>query len=343
MSTWVLLSIWLTGPIDLSMLEPLNGITISCQRAGQVWASDAFAADLDRLQALGVNSVSIHPYGRVRQDGSVRMSRLFDQDPPPHVVRPIREAKRRGMRIMVKPHLAYWGSGWSWRGEIDFPDPQARARFWGEYRDWIVALARWSQDADIFVVGTELKLLLNDETQWRTLIDEVRSVTSAKLTYAANWDVYAHITWWDALDAIGIQAYFPLTQASDPSREELHAAWEPIMNQLQRFHHRWRRPILFTEFGYNTSLHAAAEPWRHEEHLVEDAMKLQARCLDVGLAVIGEQREWLVGAFLWKWFVGATRHENFLLNEPWMRQTIRQSWCTTPFEQPPMRTHRKLP
>jgi hypothetical protein len=60
------------------------------------------------------------------------------------------------------------------------------------------------------------------EKEWRRVIAAVRGVTSARLTYAANFDAYQRVAFWDALDAIGIQAYFPLTDkatsASAPLR-----------------------------------------------------------------------------------------------------------------------------
>ena len=57
---------------------------------------------------------------------------------------------------------------------------------------------------------------------------------------------------------------------------------------------------------------------------------LQARCLDVALDVLEREREWLRGAFLWKWFVGAAPGENFVQDTPALRSVIRGAWGDNP-------------
>ena len=40
--------------------------------------------------------------------------------PPDYIARPIREAHAQGLKVLIKPHIAYWGSPFRWRGEIKF-------------------------------------------------------------------------------------------------------------------------------------------------------------------------------------------------------------------------------
>ena len=123
------------------------------------------------------------------------------------------------MSICIKPHIAYWGSSFSWRGEIEFSREDAWDRFWRDYRAWITLLAEACREADGFVVGTELDRTLRFEDEWRALIADVRAHTGAPLTYAANWTDYQRVPFWDALDVIGIQAYFPLTDQRPPAEK----------------------------------------------------------------------------------------------------------------------------
>ena len=45
---------------------------------------------------------------------------------------------------------------------------------------------------------------------------------SGKLTFGANWYLeYEDVTFWDDLDYIGIQAYFPLTKKENQGVDEL--------------------------------------------------------------------------------------------------------------------------
>lgn len=303
----------------------MRGVTISTHRAGQEWASDMMVPTLTEIQQLGGNWVAIHPYAAIAADGTVRSWSFGPNRTPEHVLRPIREAHALGLKILIKPHLAYWGSPFSWRGEIEFKDDASWKRFWDSYRTWIVQLAGVAREADGFVVGTELDRMLGFDTEWRTLIAEVRKQTKAPLTYAANWSDYQRVGFWDALDSIGIQAYFPVTEAENPSAAELRRGWSQGMKKLSAFSALHDRPIIFTELGYNRSFTAAARPWEYHTDGPE-AETFQRACLTAALEAV-EKEPRVVGVFLWKWFPGPRpAGRNFQLATPGMRQTIRDAW-----------------
>ena len=79
----------------------------------------------------------------------------------------------------------------------------------------------------------KLDRMLTFEEEWRALIAEVRQHTDAPLTYAANWTDYRQVPFWDALDIIGIQAYFPLTDDPDYDEEDIRAGWAKRMGELR--------------------------------------------------------------------------------------------------------------
>ena len=324
--------------LDLFMVSPeaplaqetvWRGMTISCQGYGRIWGTDVFAAELDRLKTLGVNSISIHPYARIGGDGAVSWRWSMDE-PPEYLTRPIREARQRGLTIMIKPHLAYWGGPFSWRGEIGFSEPEQRRRFFDQYKRWIVLLARVTRDADLFVLATELKANVFSDSQWRELVAAVRQETSAQLTLAPNWDDFENVSFWGDLDLIGVQGYFPISQKDDPSDDDLRQGWALVIERLKKVQTAHRKPVVFTEFGYNRSMKAAAEPWLYQQDTAEEAEIFQARCLEVGLNILARERAWLRGAFLWKWFAGPTRRENFILDTPRLREVIVRNWRTDP-------------
>ena len=113
---------------------PVRGITISTHRGGQDWGSDRMPEALAAIRTLGANWVAIHPYARVGGDGSVR-TRYSGATAPVHITRPIREAQSAGLKILIKPHLSYWGSPFGWRGEIGFENDEAWERFWRDYEN----------------------------------------------------------------------------------------------------------------------------------------------------------------------------------------------------------------
>src|SRR6188474_2411680 len=85
----------------------LKGMTVSCQTSGWEWATPEMARTLDELKSLGVNSVAIHPYAQIQNDGHVRFR---SDDSFRHITVPLDWARQRGMSVMLIPHIAYWGT-----------------------------------------------------------------------------------------------------------------------------------------------------------------------------------------------------------------------------------------
>jgi len=181
-----------------------RGMTISCQTWGYEWATPQMKLSLLELKQLGVNSFAIHPYARIKNDGGIKFTHSLDQE---HISVPLRWAKELDMNVMLKPHLAYWGSKFSWRGDINFNYEKEWQQFFNDYKKWIVIQAQIAENykADIFCIGVEYKHSIKYENEWREIISEIRKVYSGKLTYGANWDTYAKISFWDELDYIGIR------------------------------------------------------------------------------------------------------------------------------------------
>lgn len=303
--------------LAVALCAPVRGMTVSTPTYGPEWGAPAMDATLEHLDGLGVNWVSYHPYARVYPDG--RVEGRVDHD---WLVHPIRAAHARGQKVLVKPHLAYWGSGFSWRGDIRFDDPEAEARFFREYSTWITDLAVVTREADAFSVGTELDGTLDDEAAWRWVIGLVRAVHPGALTYAANWDAVDRVPFWDAVDCIGVQAYFPITERSSPSDAMIDAGWDRVLGRLRRLSERTDKPIVFTELGYDAAAHALKEPWRSGSGDPE----LQRRALDAALRAIDREPA-VVGAFLWKWFPGEVQRGDFRMSSPPLQAVIRQRWA----------------
>ncbi|WP_103030119.1 glycoside hydrolase family 113 [Salinibacter altiplanensis] len=218
-----------------------------------------------------------------------------------------RQADALGMGVILKPHL--WVGGYDEtqdRSTIGF-ESDARWREWeANYRRFLLLYARLAAevDADALVLGTELTRAATERPHfWRGLADSVRAVYDGKLTYAANWhEAYERIQFWDALDYVGVQAYFPLTEAEDPSLAALQEGWRPHRAALAKIHERTGRPILLTEIGYRSAVGAAAAPWEWPERddgAVPDSA-LQARCYRAFLSTVG-RAPWLKGGIIWKW------------------------------------------
>lgn len=304
-----------------------RGMTVSCPTWGWEWGSDAMVESMAHLKTLGVDSVAIHPYASVRDDGTLVVRGQDPADPPDWITRPIEEAHRLGMTLMIKPHIAYWGSSFSWRGEVDFPGPEQLDRFFTGYHAWMVDMAQMAGDADVLVVGTELDRITHHEERWRALIKDVRAHYAGPITYAANWDSYEATPFWDALDYVGIQGYFPvLPDGVDPTDDALAAGWQGIAGSLARFSSKAGKPVLLTELGYNRSARAPYEPWVYRQGGT-GAEDIQQRTLAVALRAIDAEPR-IAGAYLWKWFPGELQRGDFLLSEDRLQDVIKAGWAT---------------
>ncbi|PZR76010.1 MAG: hypothetical protein DLM73_03810, partial [Chthoniobacterales bacterium] len=85
-----------------------KGVTVSCQTWGIEWQTPEMEKALDELKSLGVNSIAIHPYAQIREDGQVVSGRRSGTSTT-HITTPLRWAHERGMSAMLIPHIAYWG------------------------------------------------------------------------------------------------------------------------------------------------------------------------------------------------------------------------------------------
>ena len=303
----------------------VRGITISTHGGGRDWGQDAIVPTMSDIRTLGANWVATHPYGSISQDGTVGQRTSDGDAAPAHWTRPIQEAHALGLKICIKPHLAYWRSGFSWRGEISFDTDEQWVRFWRDYRDWMLTIVAACTEADAIVIGTELDRTLAHEQEWRALITDVRRIYKGPITYAANWSDYRQVAFWDALDIIGIQGYFPVAETESPTEADIRSGWEEVIAELRSYSIEQNRNVVFTELGYNQSYMAASEPWNYQ---VDDdgARAVQELCWRAAFdAIDGEPR--VVGALLWKWFpyprpIG----RNFQLATPRIMPIIAKAW-----------------
>jgi hypothetical protein len=267
---------------------------------------------LPRLHDLGVTHVTLVSFGwqRAADDPQVRIDTSDGWYSESHRgIRALaRQADTLGMGVILKPHI--WIGGYDDkqdRSEIGFDSPKNWTRWETSYRRFLLLYARLAAeiDADVLVLGTELSSVATSRPQFfRALADTVRTVYDGKLTYAANWhEEYRKIAFWDALDYVGVQAYFPLVDTADPSLDTLRARWRTHRQALAEVHRRTDRPVLLTEVGYRSARTAAAAPWRwpeREDESVPADSALQARCYRAFLSTMRDT-PWFTGAVIWKW------------------------------------------
>ncbi len=302
-----------------------RGMVVSCPGWGPIWGSPAMGETLVELGELGVEAVAIHPYGWVKRDGRVEFRPAQELD---FLARAVALAEEAGIELFWKPHLGYWGQ-FSWRGAIDFGDDRAAwDRFFADYEAFILDQARFAARYELprLAVGVELDATLEFEAAWRRILAGVRAVYSGTLVYAANWDRIEDVPFWDALDEIGVHAYFPLSDSPAPGRPELEAGWLGPLQRLRTLSERFGKPVLVAEIGYNLHPKAAREPWEYATLDTESARSLRHALIDVALEVL-EAEEFVSGMYWWKWMPGSSsRRRNFSMREAGAREVLARRW-----------------
>ncbi len=218
------------------------------------------------------------------------------------VARTLAQVRRAGMRVALMPVVRLKRRGpHDWRGVIA---PADGLDAWFEsYRRFVVPLARVAQNARAqrFVVGSELGSLEPYQDHWRALISELRDDFSGVLSYSANWDHAHTVQFWDALDEVGLTAYFPLAASDEPSSaESLARAWRTPRAAIEDLRRRIGKPVLITEIGYPSQASAAGQPW-DDASSEELDLHLQQR-LYRSFCDAFSQTPSISGFYVWNWF-----------------------------------------
>ena len=212
----------------------------------------------------------------------------------------IEMAQEKGLRVMLKPHL--WISHGSFTGDLNYESDEDWSDWEKGYQNYIITYAKLAEkhEVELFCLGTELKTFVNERPEfWDRLIEEVDQVYSGKITYAANWDNYGNIPFWESLDFVGIDAYFPLSNKENPTVNQLTSAWEPWIKEMNKLADRVEKPILFTEYGYLSTTYNCKAPWTDPDQCLinEDAQVHAYEALYQSLW----SKDWFSGGFIWKW------------------------------------------
>ncbi len=259
------------------------------------------ANSLKPISEINANYVAIVPYAftpKGKPEVFFNHKRQWWGEKEEGVVELIKMARLNKLEVMIKPQV-WMHHGWV--GDFSLTNESDWAQWEEAYSKYVLFYARVAAENDVklFCIGTEYKQVATKRPEyWKSLIKRVRAIYSGKLTYAANWDEYDSVKFWNDLDFIGVNAYFPLSKAESPSVDQLKAKWRNIIPDLRSFAKQYEKPILFTEFGYRSVNNAAGNQWEL------DAMPLnltvQANAFHAFFETVWRDDQ-IAGGFIWKW------------------------------------------
>ena len=238
------------------------------------------------LPQHGINSIALVPYGwssakppRVRIGGGPE---TWESDEG--VVALARLAHSLGMKVLLKP--AIWES---YKLDVSADD---RAAWFADYALFLDHYARLAKQihADVFFVGGEFNHLSRYDADWRRMIARARQSYPGPLVYGASFgEEFETITFWDALDYIGLQEYYPLP-------DDLSAGG--VVEKVESVQAKFSKPVIFTEAGFPAYAAPNRQPWEDGQggKLAPDD---QARCYEAILRAFYD-RPWFQGVYWWK-------------------------------------------
>jgi HD-GYP domain-containing protein (c-di-GMP phosphodiesterase class II) len=276
---------------------PGQGANITAYTRDAYHGSAATQA-LDRLHDDGIRRVAIVVTWYMTDPAASAVAPDPRRTPSDSAVTELaRNAKARGLSVLIKPQVDVRDG--SFRGDIQ---PQSRSAWFASYQAMISHYASLADHAgaDAMTVGVELRSLSQDATDFDAVIAAARLRFDGTLTYAANWDEAEQVPFWNQLDAIGVDAYYPLASASGESEAQLVAAWKPIVGRLGRLSTNVGRPVMLTELGYAARPDAAVDPAGAGDS--DGPLDTQAQETAYAAALAAWSGvSWLHGIYWWDW------------------------------------------
>jgi len=278
----------------------MNYVTSGRER----FASKYSDASLKTLSKTGTKWVALVVNWYQESCSSTEISPAKHTSSDESVIHAIKTIRSLGMQVMLKPHIDLIDtSGGGWRGEISCASDD-----WDEWFDsygkFMIHYANIAQEykVDMFCIGTELSSVsIMKESLWKEkVIGPVKGIYTGPLIYAANWDEeYQSVVFWDEMDYVGIDAYFPLSDKERPTYKEILKGWDRWVVDIEEFQAKVDKPIVFTETGYCSASGATKKPWEEVAKGSVD-MALQADCYKALMKTFWRKR-WFYGVYWWRW------------------------------------------
>jgi hypothetical protein len=263
--------------------------------------------DIMPVVSLNANWVTLMPYGFIGEDHKIQFNSQWQWwgEKDEGIIKTIALCRDQGLQIMLKPQIWIMNG---YTGDFSCGNSKSWENFEDSYHKFILHFAKIAQEqkVEMFCVGTEWRTFIAQrDTFWKRLIPCIRTAYEGKLTYASNWDDYESVPFWNQMDFIGINGYFPVSINKNPSIQELTAGWEIHSKKLSKFSKKYDKKIIFTEIGYRSMIGATLKPWEHSSRK-KASPTIQKRAFEALFEVIWE-KDWFAGLFIWKWY---HNHEN---------------------------------
>jgi hypothetical protein len=290
-------------------LQSCSGIVLDSKINGVSFVASSKPIDnthIEPVLSVNANYAAIMPFAFIRELNNPEViynaERQWFGETFKGAQQYIVELKKKGIKVMMKPQI------WVWRGEftgyIKMNDEASWKQLEEGYTSFILDYAKLAEDTkcEILCIGTELEQFIENRPDfWKELIVKIKEVYNGKLTYAANWDEFKRTPFWDKLDYIGVDAYFPVSDSKTPTVAEAISGWDAHIETITNVSKTNNKPVLFTEFGYRSVDYAGKQPWVSDRSMNSVNLEAQTNTTQALFETFWNE-PWFAGGFIWKWF-----------------------------------------
>ena len=217
----------------------------------------------------------------------------------------IKLAKSLGLKVCLKPMVNCLDG--SWRAKINFPEDKDGHGYWAEwFKSYDTFMGYYAHMAEqlgveMLCTGCEMEGMDRQADHCRKMIDKVRQVYSGILMHNVNHGDELSSKWLDAVDVIGISAYYPVTDGENRGPEVMRSKWADVVQILKKCHEKYDKPIMFAEVGVRNEKGCTQYPWdfqdRPEVPIDEDE---QSDFYETAMEATWDI-PWFAGYFWWDW------------------------------------------
>lgn len=269
--------------------------------AEPTWHQDGYDGaavqnDLKAISAIGGRWVELVPTWYQWDLGANEIHKTDRTVDDKGLIRAIDLAHKQHLAVLLKPHVDVANH----RSRL-LIKPHDPGLWFASYQSFITHYADIAQQMGVeqFAVGTELASVSGDRKAWSKVIDATRARYHGTVLYAANFTEYDRVPFWDKVDMVAIDAYFPLADEPTHDLNKLIAGWKPVRTKLAAFARRVHKRILFTEAGFPSQRGAVTEPSdariNRSRDDVEQSVAYQS------LLVSFQDQTWWAGVLWWVW------------------------------------------
>jgi hypothetical protein len=285
---------------------PIRGFTYGyLANRGQIRSQQGLYSQ-EKMYQLGVNWVCLAVVNYQSTYASTDIHSDYYRTPTDwDIMAFVSNARKHNVKICLKPMVN--SEDGIWRAHIGFPDLKTddMNSYWDKwfksYTNYILHYAELARELKIemLCIGCEMIGTEHREADWLNLISKIRNIYQGKIVYNTNHGHEDSVAWFDALDYIGISAYYPVGK-NGTTKDDMTKAWTDVKYRLDAIAENRGKQYIFMEIGCRSGDGCSAKPYdcvvSDEKWNEEEQANFYESCFEVF-----KNDKYFAGVFWWQW------------------------------------------